>query len=303
MKKSIFIMAMVAISTVFIMTSCGSGDLPTMEKNGLVVSYSEGSEERAQLQMNRVLAMKDYYEKPLDASVFLALILLNEEDWGDIGLPFGVPAIDTSGEVSIIIAPATQDGVLVQDALSQTDLVPQTVFDQLDEVGYTFEQAAKDFPDLVAFHEVGHAFAQALELENLNLWLSELTATYFLQGYLVENEPELAQVWLAMGAVSYLQGGAPEYTSLAKFDELYSGVGVPNYDWYQKQFAKKAADLYERHGLGFARALQEMFGGVDSLDGVDALNRLEEQFPGEFISWAQEMAAYSQDDSLKIEDQ
>lgn len=158
----------------------------------------------------------------------VTLALLTQAEWGNGGgPPFGVPNYDE--EVREIRLGVTKDAT----ANAMGYPVPETDT-ELAEI------------DKIMIHELGHYFfknvAQINQIESFS-W--EFMATYFALDYLNQN----TNGW-DMDTLKQANEEQINYRTIEDFNSLYVGVGVENYDWYQRQFLILAKRLYNVKGKG-----------------------------------------------------
>ncbi|WDV47771.1 hypothetical protein PV797_08790 [Clostridiaceae bacterium M8S5] len=256
---------------------------------GLRVDYSEGYESKARVQFNRLGSMKSFYKEQKGLDLKINVELLDRNDWAREynDVPYGLPFIMLY-TTPIVVLPATQDGVVVELGLKNKDYVTSDLKKELSDIGYTFEEAVKLFPDLIGLHEVGHSLTFENGNTNLNSWFNEFMATYFAYAYLVNKEPKHANLWKVNAKITYLDGSKPKYTKLKDFDEIYSDMPVENYDWYQKQFTLLAERVYNSMGLNFIDKVKEVFKD-DSVNSEQTFEKLRTISPI-FDQWREEMS-------------
>lgn len=110
------------------------------------------------------------------------------------------------------------------------------------------------FFDLLAVHEMGHAFHQSARFPRR--WLEEAFANLGLHSYVTTAEPALLPALRTFPAV--ITSLAPEtfpHRTLAEFEELYSNMNPLNYGWYQCHLHRMAERVYDAGGIG---ALQRL---------------------------------------------
>jgi hypothetical protein len=259
--------------------------------NKITVYYSLGYEKRAKELQSMIEEAMGFYERKLKMRVELNLAVLTQDQWKQVrSAPYGLPNVSSPPHVAFL--PATADGVVTADALSlKSNLSPATL-KKLKSSGYTFEQGAVKFVDLIGLHELGHTYAVSLGLvpPRPNQWFSEFLASYFAYAYLREKRPKLATLFHIMAADLALQGPRPKHTSLADFERLYSGIGPKNYGWYQGKFFQRVAQVYDAKGLSFIAEVLEAFPAAEgeSLPVDIVLQRLEKISPG-FIEWSKDL--------------
>ena len=110
------------------------------------------------------------------------------------------------------------------------------------------------FFDLLAVHEMGHAFHAPVRLPRR--WLEEAFANLGLHSYVAAAEPARLPTLRALPAV--VTSLAPEtfaHRTLAEFEELYSSMHPLNYGWYQCHLHRMAERVYD---IGGIRALERL---------------------------------------------
>jgi hypothetical protein len=108
------------------------------------------------------------------------------------------------------------------------------------------------FFDLLAIHELGHAFHMQGGLTMQRRWMGELFVNILLHTYIAENEPAalpaltiFPQMVIAGGSKGFI------YTSLNDVHEKYNEIGrdhPKNYGWYQCRWHAAAAGIYDTGG-------------------------------------------------------
>jgi hypothetical protein len=259
--------------------------------NKITVYYSPGYKKRANELRSMIEEAMGFYDRKLKLKVELSLAVLTQDQWKQVRpQPYGLPNVSSFPHVAFL--PATADGVVTVDALTFKSKVTPATLKRLKSSGYTFDQAAVKFVDLIGLHELGHTYAVSLGLvpPRPNKWFSEFLASYFAYAFLREKHAKLATLFYVMAADLALEGPRPKYTSLADFERLYSGVGPKNYGWYQGKFFQRVAQVYDAKGLSFIAEVLKAFPASegDSLPVEVVLQRLEKISPG-FIEWAKDL--------------
>lgn len=260
----------------------------------IVTHYSGGTQVHALQVATNLAAMRSYYRRELGIQTPVTLAVLNSNDWMRLSesvLPYGMP-FAASGAKPTVFMPA--QGGIVFDGIMKTkaSLTPeQEVF--LKEHRLTFESVADQQVQSIAFHELGHILLNAYGIDPRCKWLNEFLATYFWQTFTVNEQGN----WTIAGKfpqapASNNASKRPKHTTLADFEELYSGVD--DYVWYQVQFGTRASEVQSKLGLDFLRKIKRSF-PADSghsvskekpLSPEESLSRLEQIAPG-FKDWAE----------------
>jgi hypothetical protein len=232
-----------------------------------------------------------FYEEALQVELELSLAVLDSEAWSAVGSkpPYGFPYV--AGPPYVAFLPATHDGWVTRRLLAVRPVMPPAVLSSIEGSGFTYEQAARTFVDLIGVHEVGHPCARVYGIRVRSRWLDEIAATYFAYVFLHERRPALATLWRELNRAGAARP-RPEHVSLADFDRRYLDVGPANYGWYQAHFQRRVEEVYGSLGIAFLPALKEAFaGGAGETTEADAiLRRLESLCPG-FLDWSGQLAA------------
>ncbi len=170
------------------------------------------------------------------------------------------------------------------------------------------------FLDLTLGHELGHAIADQADLRTHVRWLDEFLATYLYLAALKHTLPNSLEVALEWGRVlsntnlecaladiallkpsgvrSQKKRSAKQTDATVPRHDLgafeYPLVRLPlaNQAWYQARFTLFAAELLERHDLGFIRLLLDVLPKAKGRGAVSrALVRLEPSFKPWFASF------------------
>lgn len=202
--------------------------------------------------------MLSFYKKTLNIQDSIKIVMLNRSQWKQYlsNYPYGLVLVMNH----IAFIPATPDGVLNQGTLELKDSVSAGTIKKIKKSGYTFQDAAEKYTELILLHELGHSFTQEFGINTMNNpMLNEFMASYFAYAYLAKKHPKMALLFEAMVTDVYIDAYRPKYTSLSDFERLYLKVGADNYSWYQAQFLKKGIEIYKDQKLTFLTAMKKMF--------------------------------------------
>jgi hypothetical protein len=254
---------------------------------------SAGYEARGASLGTDFAAALDFYEATFGIRPAVELAVLDEADWRRVTpVPYGLPH-PFQGTPNVVFLGATYEHEAVHDLRARRDDAPEADRERVRRAGLSWDEASGRLLDLVAFHELGHVYTHALGIDPHRRWFSEMLASYFAYAFLRSERPEMALVW--DGVLAALPAGPPPaHTSLADFERLYVGVGIPNYQWYQAAFQARVAEVYEAQGLGFLERVREALpaGTGDDLTTDALLARLERLEPG-FHAWAERLGLHS----------
>ena len=225
-----------------------------------------------------------FYRGSLGLQLELELYVLSEADWRAANpLPYGL-SFSTHG----VLGMPAKGGVVADEFLAMEQATPQPLRDRITAMGKRWPEAVDDLVDLIGYHETGHAFEGAFGIAPPNHWVDELVASYFAYAFLKAKRPALADVWETMAAAD-LATHHPEHRSLADFEKLYFGVGVPNYAWYEQVFFQRVVAIYASQQLAFLESMKRAFPtGAVAPNEEEMMARLERIAPG-FRGWASEL--------------
>ncbi len=108
------------------------------------------------------------------------------------------------------------------------------------------------FFDLLAVHELGHAYHWQASLYMQRKWMGELFCNIFLHTYIAERQPQLLSA-LTVFPNMVVAGGSKGYNfiTLDQFESNYTEIATKqpkNYGWYQCRFHVAAATIYDAGG-------------------------------------------------------
>lgn len=263
-------------------------NLPS-SKNIVTAYYSTGFERKVEDVRPLTEEMMRFYNKKLNINDSFVIVILSREQWSKYlpDFPYGLLIVWKG----VAFIPATADGVLNRGTMALKDKVSTSTIKKIEKCGYTFDEAARRYTDLILLHELGHSYTKAYGINTMNnQMLTEFTASYFAHAFLKQKHEKLALLFSAMVTDIYLEAYQPKYTSLQDFERLFLNVGADNYSWYQAHFLQKGAEIYKTKKLTFLRELKQSFPieSKEKLTDDSILERLEKLSPG-FINWSQNL--------------
>ena len=215
--------------------------------------YSNGAEEAATSMAERCDKVLAFYKNHLDFEPSVNLLVLSPEDWGKYTTfpVYGMPHYDDSK--TLIVASENNDfwkSFIPPVADLPQDLAQQITNTYSDKNGNI---SMKAFFDLLAIHELGHAYHIQGGLKMQRKWMGELFANILLHTYIAENEPELlpALTLFPQMVVSSTDKASLKYTSLMELENNYDELGQKypqNYGWYQCRWHIAARTIYDEGG-------------------------------------------------------
>lgn len=249
---------------VFLIATAGRaqnlGDLHRLEGTETTTYYSEGSKIWAEAMAGRCDRVLAFYRPLLDFVPSVTLLVLSEKDWkGFTDFPvYGMPHYNDA-ETLIV---ASQDNPFWKSFIPDMDPLPQELAQQISDTYSDGDRTLtmRGFFDLLAIHELGHAYHGQGGLNMQRMWMGELFANLLLHTYIAEEEPELLPaltVFPEMVVTATPKEGLA-YTGLNELETNYELIGQQypnNYGWYQSRWHRAAGTIYGERGMGTIKKL------------------------------------------------
>jgi hypothetical protein len=216
------------------------------------VFYSEGFDLRAEKVAVGILGAMDYYTKQFDFKPEVTILVLSPNDWNKYtSFPvYGMPHY--TGTKTLIVA--ASDNPFWQSFTPDFSQLPGSLANEVKSayVGTDGTVTMEGFFDLLAIHELGHAFHLQGELNMQRKWMGELFCNLFLHTYVAERIPERLQA-LTVFPQMVVSGDANQYEfrTLHQFEKDYATIAQKypkNYGWYQCRLHVSADRIYEDGG-------------------------------------------------------
>lgn len=220
--------------------------------SSLTVYYSKGFDERANLIASRTEKALLYHKKFLGFEPKVTLLVLSKNDWARFtDFPvYGMPHYNNKQTLIV----AAEDNDFWKGFLPPLEQLPPDFRNAVEKVYKNKDNqiSMESFFDLLALHELGHAFHEQGQLTMQRKWMGELFCNILLHTYIAENEPKQLPA-LTLFPKMVIAGGIKgfKYTSLKELEERYDEIGqqyARNYGWYQCRWHKAAGDIYDAAG-------------------------------------------------------
>lgn len=230
-------------------------DLTALDGYKIKVYFSTGNDVRAKTVAERMDHVLEYYNTVIAYEPEVTLLILNPVDWPKhTTFPvYGMPHYDDKTNLLII---ASENNDFWKSFIPPVDLLPKELADKIKTtyVDETGSLTMQPFFDLLAIHEIGHAYHFQAGLNVQRMWMGELFCNIMLHTYIAENEPEQLPA-LTVFPQMVIAGGKEEYkyTSLTDIEERYEEIGQQhpkNYGWYQCRWHSAAGNIYDAGGVG-----------------------------------------------------
>lgn len=216
--------------------------------------YSEGSIDQAEKMATRCDSVLAFYRSILDHEPTVTLLVLSPTDWSTYtNFPvYGMPHYDD--EQTLIVA--SEDNDFWKSFIPPLDQLPTELAQEITTT-YSDKDGAlsmRGFFDLLAIHELGHAFHIQGGLKMQRNWMGELFANILLHTYIAEKEPALLPALTVFPnmVVSSTNKEDLAYTTLTELESNYDLIGQEhpkNYGWYQCKWHRAAGTIYDDGGI------------------------------------------------------
>ncbi len=251
--------------------------LNSLNGYGLKVYFSKGNEERANQLAKLSHNAMAYTSKMVGFTPSVTLLILSPADWPQYTTfpVYGMPHYPN--DETLVVAAENND--FWKSFIPPLEVLPPSMAQQIKTV-YSKDGALtmQPFFDLLALHELGHAYHKQASLNVQRKWMGELFCNIFLHTYIAENEPErLPELTVFPNMVVASGTNGYSFTSLDQFENNYNEIGTKhpkNYGWYQSRLHAAAREIYDKGGKP---VFQKLWIALASKEKKDD-NELVEQF-------------------------
>lgn len=246
------------------------------------VYFSTGNEIRAKILAERLDKVYDFYQEKISFEPKVTMVILNQQDWGKFTTfpVYGMPHYDEKRDLLIV---ASENNDFWRSFIPDLDQLPRN---QANEISSTYTDGDQSltmqpFFDLLAIHEIGHAYHIQAGLTMQRKWIAELFCNFLLHTYVAENEPEqLAALTIFPQMVIHSGSTGYKYTSLKDIEEKYDEIGrnhAKNYGWYQSRWHASAGQIYDSAGvMGLSKLWNAFMNQRELLSDADLVTFLAE---------------------------
>lgn len=259
------------------------GDLNHLEGNKTKTYYSNGSKEQAEIMAKRCENVISFYKSLINFEPTVTLLVLSPEDWSKYtNFPvYGMPHYNDAQTLIV----ASEDNDFWESFIPPLDQLPKELAQQIANT-YSDQNNSltmRGFFDLLAIHELGHAFHEQGGLTMQRKWMGELFANILLHTYIAEKEPELipALTVFPQMVVSSTKKNELKFTTLNELETNYELLGQQypnNYGWYQCRWHKAAGEIYDGAGIkAFKKLWQALKKQNEPLDDTAFTNMLSKK--------------------------
>lgn len=252
------------------------------EGKNLDTYYSEGASRQAEYMSGLCNEVISFYYDQIGYQPKVTLLVLSPDDWSNhTQFPFyGMPHYT---EHTLVVA--AEDNAFWQSMLPPVNQLPEEVANQVRQT-YTDRNdqlTMAGFFDLLAIHELGHAYHVQGGLNTQRLWMEELFANILLHTYIAEKRPQLLPALTVFPnlVVDSTPTESLKYTSLQDLEIHYQEITQQfpqNYGWYQCHWHKAAGSIYDEAGTeGFKKLWNTLKNQSETLEDGAFAKLLEDQ--------------------------
>jgi hypothetical protein len=216
--------------------------------------YSNGSKEQAEIMATRCDNVITFYNPLINFEPTVTLLVLSPEDWSKYtDFPvYGMPHYNDSQTLIV----ASDDNAFWKSFIPPLDQLPSELAEQITNAYLDTNNSLsmRGFFDLLAIHELGHAYHIQGGLRMQRKWMGELFSNIFLHTYIAEMEPELLPALTVFPQMVVTSTNKEElkYTTLVELESNYDILGQQfpqNYGWYQCRWHIAAGNIYDAGGI------------------------------------------------------
>ncbi len=235
--------------------------LSVIKSKSALIYYSAGHEQRAGIMAKRVEKALSWYEELLAFKPSVTLMVLSPADWKKHALKGAVYGMPHHNPLNKTLYVAAEDNPFWKSFLPPLEQLPAGLSEQVQNVykNNNGNLSMQDFFDLLALHELGHAFHTQAGINMQRKWMGELFVNILLHAYIAEHEPGLLPA-LTLFPKMVVAGGSNEFkfTSLQDVDVRYDEIArdfPKNYGWYQCRWHAASAGIYDVAGKQVGKKL------------------------------------------------
>lgn len=251
LERALWSYILLVLATPFAFAQSIEG-LNQLEGHKTKTYYSTGAKVHAETMAKRCDNVMSFYKPLINFEPTVTLLVLSPEDWSKYTkFPFyGMPHYN--GGTLVV---ASEDNDFWKSFIPALDQLPKDLAHKITTT-YSDENKTltmRGFFDLLAIHELGHAFHNQGGLTMQRKWMGELFANILLHTYIAENEPQLlpALTLFPQMVIATTKKTDLKFTTLNELETNYDLLGQEypvNYGWYQCRWHSAAGTIYDDGG-------------------------------------------------------
>jgi hypothetical protein len=270
-----------ALTLIFILCSAFSSYAQYDSLNHLgssPVYFSTGFEKRAKEIEKNVGGALSFYKDVLNFKPDVTILVLSPADWSKYSRSpvYGMPHY--TNDKTLIVAAANND--FWNSFIPDLKTLPRSLSEQIQKA---YRQpdgviTMERFFDLLAIHELGHAFHMQGGLKMQRKWMGELFCNVFLHTYIAERSPDLLPA-LTVFPRMFVSGGTDgfAFTTLQQFEDNYNTIAMKhpkNYGWYQCKLHVGAQKIYDAGGKEVVMKLWKALKSQEAISSDEKFSEL-----------------------------
>ena len=224
------------------------------------VHYSAGSESKARRMAGRLDRVIAYYQKEFSFLPEFRLLVLSPGDWSKY-TRFPVYGMPHYTDERILVV-AAEDNAFWKGFVPPAEMLTPEQSGLIKKAYGTGDGnlSMEPFFDLLAIHELGHAYHLQHGLKMQRKWMGELFVNIFLHTYIAEMEPGLLDALTVFPdmVVASTDRAVLNFTTLPQLEANYDSIAMhhpANYGWYQCRWHRPAAGIYDAGGKEIVKKL------------------------------------------------
>ena len=227
------------------------GKLDSLSTENLKVYFSSGQQQRAKQVSKMAHQAIEWANGLVHFKPEVKLLILSPADWPQY-TKFPVYGMPHYADKKTLVV-AAEDNDYWKSFIPPLNQLPPALANQIKTVyRVNGSLSMQPFFDLLALHELGHAFHNQGGLTMQRKWMGELFCNIFLHTYIAENEPALLPALTVFPNMVVAAGTAGySFTTLQQFESNYEELGMRqprNYGWYQCRLHAAAREIYDAGG-------------------------------------------------------
>lgn len=285
MKQNIMLLTFLILSKIgFCQTYDSLRKMDGVKQN---VYFSENTEERSSHILKNVAKAESYFQKEFNVKPNYTLLVLSPSDWKKYAHPnaiYGLPHYLPDGRLVV----AAENNDFWKRNTPPINLLPKELAQRMKDT-YTDKNGEINLMnafDLLAVHELGHAFQKAAGMMlHQRSWLNELFCNVLLHTYLAEknpNELKYITVFTQVASQSFPRERL-KYSTLEDFETYYNEIAKnspDNYGWYQCRFHVVAGEIYDGGGVNAMKKMWDtLLAQKEKLNDEALMNLLKNTHP------------------------
>lgn len=226
-------------------------ELDFLDTKYLKIYYSKGHKTRATEMASRMQECMQFADTLLHYRPVVSLLILSPVDWPHFTkFPvYGMPHY--SNDQTLIVA--SENNAFWKSFIPPLTELPAALAAEVKKA-YSEKDgqlSMQPFFDLLALHELAHAYHRQALLNMQRKWMGELFCNIFLHTYIAERQPQLLPPLKVFPNMVVAGGKGVTFTTLDQFESNYSEIAnkhPKNYGWYQCRLHVAAATIYDTGG-------------------------------------------------------